>query len=158
MSYAKDWYPNEALVVAGIAAYLKAEGFELPNVWAFKEAAKTPEQRSAALPFAPAYVGQVGSKIHGTATVEAAKWYENQWGGGYVFILRTADNRKLVYFGSSAVWDPTSKTRLDLGDVTIGSKLDVHATVKDQKIESYRGVDSHATVINRPVFTLIPQE
>ena len=153
MAYAKDWWGNEALIVAGIASYLKAAGFELPSVWAFKEAAKTPEQRQEALGFTPGFVGAKDQRLSFAATVETVRPYGGDF-PGYLLVLRTATNQKVLSFGNGLVFDPTTKQNMDRADLTVGTKLNVTGTVKEHKVETYKGVSSDATIINRPVIIL----
>lgn len=152
MAYAKDWWNNAATVVAGVASYLKSEGYEVPNIWEFAEAERRQERESKpeALPFAAGHIGNVGDKVEFAAVVEGVKHYENNWGSGFVFIMRTRDNHKVIYFGKALAFVPFGEQGISLGDIEVGTDVHVYGTVKGHQTDEFRGVKSDVTVINRP--------
>ena len=88
IAYAKDWYKFEALVVAGIADFLKSEGVTIPNVWAFKEIEDLKKVEAAnVLAFSHGFYGAIGDKIQASCVVEDLKPLNNEF-GGYILVLR----------------------------------------------------------------------
>lgn len=156
MAYAKDWWKNAATVVAGVASYLKSEGFPVPNIWEFAEAQRRQERESKpqVLPFANGFIGNQGDKVEFACVVEGAKPYQSNYGSGYVFIMRTRDNHKVIYFGNAKAFVPFGKQDIGLGDIEVGTDLHVFGTISKLQQDTFKGVTTDVTVINRPTFRI----
>ena len=149
MAYAKDWWNHQAQVVAGLAGYLKDQGHELPNVWAFKVLTQKPEE----VAFAAGFLAASGTKVDLKVTVESVRFFDNSFGGKYLVIMRNQTNHRIVYSGTASVTGPQGK--LSVGDLEPGDVLEGTATVSEQQVYNGRRGDVTSTVIQRPKLTLV---
>jgi len=151
MAYSRDWWKHESQIVAGIAAYLKQTGLELPNVWSFKESQKKAE----AVAFVPGYLAAVGTKVSCRGTVEAVKFFDNDFGGKWMVIVRTTTNHKVLYRGTAKVGGGVQGVN-HVGDLELGDTVVIEATVSEHETyTSTRGSTTYSTIVQRPKITLV---
>lgn len=136
MSYAKDWWKFQSLVVAGLAAHLKDTGHEQPELISYHKAKSTGENEP--LEFASGHLGTQGDSVEIEATIEGVHWLNGDFGPYCRLTLRATSNHKCVYLGKAKIKQIDGE-KVELEGGMVGARIRISGVIK--KVERYNNVD-----------------